>query len=333
MAESLTEQLTAVARRAAAAETTALLRQPCEPASREERDPGPLVLADRADGTVVRLGPVVAKAHAADSDLPELLARLRIAAHPRLRDILLPPLAVPGAGDRPPAPTRDGRPISLWPYGAPVQPDEPDAAPWEAAGELLARLHAVPTEVLPGPVPAMRGPVKAARAVARLAAAGRSPAADTVLAAWSLVPPWARGEVPPSHPGSGLLCHGDFHLGQLVGGPDGTGEWLLIDVDDLGVGDPAWDLARPAAWYATGLLAPEAWGRFLGSYQRAGGPVWPPGADPWARLDIPARSLTVQTAAVSLAKAAAAGRAPDEVETALVDACERIRRMPPREPS
>lgn len=52
--------------------------------------------------------------------------------------------------------------------------------------------------------------------------------------------------------------------------PDGA--WRLIDVDDLGLGVPAWDLARPAAWYAAGLLAPEDWLCFLDAYRAAGGP-------------------------------------------------------------
>ncbi|NDZ99061.1 phosphotransferase, partial [Streptomyces sp. SID10116] len=119
------------------------------------------------------------------------------------------------------------------------------------------------------------------------------------------------------------LCHGDLHLGQLVRGPDGR--WLLIDVDDLGVGDPAWDLARPAAWFACGLLSPQEWTRFLDAYRDAGGPAVPAdGADPWSTLDVPARALTVQTAALVIVKAVAADRPLDEVEQALVDACARM---------
>ncbi len=51
-------------------------------------------------------------------------------------------------------------------------------------------------------------------------------------------------------------------------------------MDDAGVGDPAWDLGRPAAWYAAGLLAPEDWSTFLDAYRAAGDRLFPPTATP-----------------------------------------------------
>lgn len=45
----------------------------------------PQVLADRPDGTVVRSGHVVAKAHAPDTETPALAARLSLAASPAWR--------------------------------------------------------------------------------------------------------------------------------------------------------------------------------------------------------------------------------------------------------
>ncbi|GAA1127365.1 phosphotransferase [Streptomyces javensis] len=283
------------------------------------------VLADRPDGTVVRCGHVVAKAHPPGTDPAELAVRLGVAAHPRCAEILLPP--VDGTDVLP-----DGRQVTLWPYGEPVAPDAPDAAPWAEAGKLLARLHTVPIAELPGPLPAMRGPVKAARAIARLRAAALPDSAATraVLRAWAGLPGWARGVGRTDRVGlrdgneggeDNRLCHGDLHLGQLI--RHRATDWRLIDIDDLGLGDPAWDLARPAAWYAAGLLAAEDWERFLGAYRAAGGSAAGEG-DPWPRLDVPARALTVQTAALALAKAAAAGRALDEAEEAMVEAAVRI---------
>ncbi|MEV0637327.1 aminoglycoside phosphotransferase family protein [Streptomyces sp. NPDC050619] len=283
-------------------------------------------LTDGRDATVVRHAHTVAKAHAPDTPRAELTPRLTTAT--RLPGILLPPLS--------PTPIDlHGRLVTFWPYGTPVDPENPEAAPWEDAATLLARLHRTPTSAIsahPSPpltvLPAMRGPAKAAQAVARLRAAGSHPAATPVLRAWSTLPSWARAESPM--PDSSTLCHGDLHLGQLVRHPAPDGPWLLIDVDDLGVGIPGWDLARPAAWYACGLLPPEAWTRFLTAYRAAGGPAVPADGDPWPALDVPARALTVQTAARSIAKAVTADRPLDEVEQALVDACDRMGFAPPQ---
>lgn len=288
------------------------------------------VLADRADATVVRIGAAVAKAHPPEADPAELAVRLQVAAHPLLRGILLPPQSATGARGL----TVGGRTVTMWPYGEPVHPGDPSAAPWEAAGTLLARLHAIPPDRLPGPLPPMRGPAKAAAAMGRMAAApgaaSRSAAARTVRAAWWRLPAWARDEAP--YTGRSVLCHGDWHLGQLVrraghgGGSDVDG-WVLIDIDDLGAGDPAWDLARPAMWFGAGLLGPGEWARFLGAYRAAGGTAVPPDGDPWVQLDVPARALAVQSAATALAKAARDGRELDAAECQLLAACDRIAQL------
>ncbi|MFE2264587.1 phosphotransferase family protein [Streptomyces griseosporeus] len=288
---------------------TGTARARAHPAGTPCSECGATTLADRPDATVVRHAGTVVKAHAPGTDPEQLTARLATAA--QLPGILLPPLT--------PAPADlHGRLVSCWPYGTPVDPEDPDAAPWEAAATLLARLH---RSEPPAALPPMRGPVKAARAVGRIM--GRGGPAGIVLRAWSALPAWARAEAPM--PGPAALCHGDLHLGQLVRHPGPDGPWRLIDVDDLGLGVPAWDLARPAAWYACGLLPPEEWSRFLAAYREAGGPAVPADGDPWPALDVPARALTVQGAAQAILRAERDGRrALDEVEQALVDACARM---------
>ncbi|MCA1219389.1 phosphotransferase family protein [Streptomyces sp. 8L] len=278
------------------------------------------VLADRPDAAVVRHGAAVVKAHADGTDPGAHRVRLALAGHPRLAGIFLAPL-------RPAAERVHGRLVTAWPYGVPVDPEDPDAAPWEHAAELLARLHAVPLTglagALPGPVPPMRAPLKVTAAVSRMrAAAPAHPAARAVERARDGLR-LAGGPAGPL-----ALCHGDLHLGQLVR-DRAAGRWLLIDVDDIGAGDPAWDLARPAAWFAAGMLPPGVWARFLGAYRAAGGTAVPRDGDPWPRLEGPARALVVQTAALALAKAAEEGREPDEVEELMIGACVRIAALGP----
>ncbi|MFE7468768.1 phosphotransferase family protein [Streptomyces sp. NPDC057499] len=315
MTTAVVRALGALAHRAAHADP----REPCG-------CPPPRVLADRADGTVVRSGPVVAKAHAPGTDTPGLRGRMALANDPGLAGILLAPLDPRPAA--PPAPLHD-RPVTLWPHGEPVDPGDPDAAPWEEAAGLLAALHRTPAPPALA-LPPMRGPAKAALAVARMRAARPDdPATAPVLGAWRRLPEWARAEAAPPAHRSGFLCHGDLHLGQLVRHPAPDGPWRLIDIDDAGLGDPAWDLARPAAWFAAGILPPDVWLRFLESYRAAGGPAVRPGGDPWPELDVPARALTVQAAALALAKSAAEDRTPDEVEQEMIDACARMASLPP----
>ncbi|RBM05673.1 aminoglycoside phosphotransferase [Streptomyces sp. PT12] len=278
----------------------------------------PVVLADRPTGTVIRLGDAVAKAHPETADADALAARVATAAHPALAGILLPPL--------PPATVArlaDGRAATLWPYGTPVDPGDPGDVPWEAAGTLLARLHATDLRPL-GPLPRSGWPARAGEALALLRATETDPVHARARAAVERI---LSAPLPPCPAqGAAVLCHGDFHLGQLVSHPADGGSWHLIDVDELGLGDPAWDLARPAAWFAAGLLPPADWHRLLGAY-RAAAPGWG-GSDPWAVLDGPARVMTAQAAARALARAAESGRSPSDEDEALLISCLRIVALP-----
>jgi hypothetical protein len=256
-----------------------------EPDQRRSTGAGTASLTTPSGATVMVDGDVVTKLHRPGTDPQALRQRLRVAAR---SDCLLSPLN--------PAPEVVGeRWQTRWPKVEVVAP-EPGAVPWAGAGRLLARLHAEQIGDLTLP---QGGPARLTRALARL---GDGPRADVIRrAAAELTTP------PPARPIT--LVHGDFHLGQLG---HHSGALVLIDVDDLGVGDPAADLARPAGFWAAGLLPDAAWHAFLDGYREAAGPGLPSG-DPWPVLESFARAAVV----------AAAANHPDD--DSLVAACERMR--------
>jgi len=283
-------------------------------AARGRQPDPPTVLSRRADRLVLRCADVVLKAHARDADPQTLAARLRVATRPDLAEVLLAPRDAGAA-------TVGGRLVSVWPVGHALGPADADAAPWERAGALLARLHTAPVGLgALGSLPPANVLRRLADRVTRLRGRAGHPLVDQVLAAAGTLgePSAAAGPGRPT-----TLVHGDFHFGQLVALP-GAG-WRIIDVDDLGLGDPAWDLARPAAWFAAGLLAGDRWAGFLDAYTAHGGPAVPADrAGPWPALDLPARALTVEYAATALAACLESGEPLDEASDALVVACGRI---------
>src|SRR5690606_14693231 len=154
---------------------------------------------------------------------------LRACASAALAGVMLAPLV-------PEVLTVAGRAVTVWPAGRPISEEEAEYAPWEEGARLLARLHAVPPELLP-PLPPAGGPERAARAVRRLE--GDGPAERLVRRAFEELPEPKVGrpglpepdvgrpglpEPDVGRPGlpepetgrPGLLAHGDWHLGQLV---------------------------------------------------------------------------------------------------------------------
>lgn len=235
-------------------------------------------------------GDVVTKLHRPGTDPHALAARLRIAA--RL-DCLLSPLST--------EPEEVGtRWRTRWPRVQTVRPD-PQDAPWAESARLLAQLH---RETIGEPLECV-GNQRLQRALDALL---DTPAAAVIRRAAVTLPDdmWCRQ---PSTP-----VHGDWHLGQ-IGRRDGR--WFLIDVDDLCVGNPAWDLARPAGFWAAGLLPDADWSTFLDAYRDAGGPAVPAfPVDPWPVLDPFARAAAIVAAAHGVG---------GEAGALLLDACARMR--------
>jgi aminoglycoside phosphotransferase (APT) family kinase protein len=246
----------------------------------------------RSGAEVVVDGDVVYKLHRPGTDPRALVTRLRIAAGSG--SLLWPLTTIP-------------EPVGLrwrtrWPRVETVVP-QPECAPWADAGRLLARLHEE--------APPRRAPPHGWKH--RLRRMLRSADERTIRRAAAELPGevWRAGS--PGRPTT--LVHGDWHLGQL-GRRAGT--WVLIDVDDLGVGDPVWDLARPAGFWAAGLIPDGEWAAFLQAYRDAGGPAVPQG-DPWPVLDPFARAAVIHAAASGVAHGD-----DDETQSALLAACARM---------
>ena len=183
-----------------------------------------------------------------------------------------------------------------------------DRPPWTDVGSLLARLHRMPITDDP---PRLGGHSRLARAIEYLRSDGPADLGWLVELGESLA-----GRL--EHPAHTTLAHGDFHLGQLGHTPLRR-SWKLLDVDDFGIGDPAWDLARPAGFWAAGLLDDDAWFTFLNAYREAGGPAVPADGDPWPSLDLAARAAVLVAAVQAL-------RTPNSEDTAapLLEACHRM---------
>jgi aminoglycoside phosphotransferase (APT) family kinase protein len=220
-------------------------------------------------------GDVVYKLHRPGTDPRALGIRLGIAAQSAC---LLTPLDT--------APERVGlRWRTRWPRVETVAP-QPECLPWADAGRLLAGLH---TEPLRQRVPPHGWPRRLRRVVDTL----RQTRDVTIRRAAAGLPDavWRAG----SRDRPKTLVHGDWHLGQL-GRLTPASTWTLIDVDDLGAGDPAWDLARPAGFWAAGLIPDDDWMTFVQAYRDEGGPALPNG-DPWPVLEPFARAAVVHAAA------------------------------------
>ncbi len=272
-----------------------------------------------SDAVIARCGEAVVKLHRPQTDPAALTARLQLASDQRLAAVMVAPLTakvIPVPPDIDPV----RRLASVWPRCEVLHAttQDPELIPWARAGALLAALHRVP---IPIGSPLHGGRARLSRAMHRLeeirspdlAAAVAAVRAAGVRAAAAAGAACAAGAAE-------TLVHGDWHLGQLARLP-GRGEWLLIDIDDLGTGCPASDLGRPAGFWAAGLLDDPAWSSFLAAYREGGGPGVPRIGDPWPALDAHARAAV----AVAAVRALIDARGALDLEgTALVEACHRM---------
>ena len=236
---------------------------------------------------VAHLGDVVVKVHHPRVDPTALGARLAVVTSLAAYDLFVQPLAATATFE-----PLTRRLVTAWPRVEVLGPDDDDL-PWAAAGALLARLHATAPPRGDRSPAGHGGAERLARAVRRVETLPVGDDDRHRLGSLGARLVAELGEVSEdSHragPAPTTLVHGDWHLGQLA---RVDGGWRLLDIDDVGLGDPAWDLGRPAGFWAAGLVGDGDWHAFLAGYRASGGPGVPPdGADgdPWPRLDLAAR--------------------------------------------
>lgn len=150
-----------------------------------------------------------------------------------------------------PSPIHSGRPTAEYPWPWSVTPwleglaaaVVPQDSRNASAGDLAAFVLAIHVPAAPGaPVNPVRGVPLATRSGAvidRLNDSGRYPQAAQLRTIWAeacQAPPWD---------GPALWLHGDLHPANVLLRPDGRLA-AVVDFGDLGVGDPAVDLA--VAW-------------------------------------------------------------------------------------
>lgn len=254
----------------------------------------PRLLRTRSGGRLFFFADLVVKVHQPTTDATELTQRLAYCRGPLLAplDPIPRPLLVDG-------PDQPSALVTRWPIVEVLSPDA--TPPWAEAAGLLAGVHGTRITT---PVPGHGWPARLARAVAL------APPESVDLGRSLLHQVRCRSE--PRQ-----LLHGDWHLGQL--GRTGAG-WCLLDPEDLGLGDPAWDLARPAGFWAADLLSDADWQEFLDGYRASGGTAIPAVGDPWPALDLPARC------AVYVAAMHPEAHTSDTAQ-ALAEACRRMAQL------
>lgn len=233
----------------------------------------PTRLGSTADGEVYLCAGVAVRVHPRGTDPAGLAATLTALRTPDLEPVWVQPL-----GYRPLA-LPDGRLATVWPRVSVLS--TLDRPPWQDAGRLLARLHRAGLPADPPPR-AEPHPLTAALAVLRSGDHALAGLGDRLAAELA------------QRPATGWV-HGDFHLGRLAQTALRR-RWKLFGTEHLGPGDPGWDLARPAAFHAAGLLAPGSWEEFLDGYRAAAGTAVPEAGDPWPALEVPARAAALAVA-------------------------------------
>ncbi len=122
-----------------------------------------------------------------------------------------------------------------------------------------------------------------------------------------------------------VWSHGDFHLGQIVFVQEqGKDSVRFIDFDTICHSIPEWDLARPAALFAAGVLPAHLWQSFIESYAGHKFIYNFNEKELWSNLDIPAKVMIVNLATIAVNRARLADENLEDSELQLIETCKAI---------
>lgn len=277
----------------------------------------PVRLASSGARSVLRFGDVVVKIYDESTPLQHVETSLALIGCREARDLFLQPLCrhVFQIDDRH---SVTGRLLTLWPAAHTFLPASVEQFEWVESAQLLAKLHSlsIPSSRLVRPAGWLS---RLGRLKSKIETSHAFPAEKkTLLAALATLP---RLGSTCWHMHTTSLIHGDWHPGQVARSGH---ELKLIDSDDVGLGDPMWDLARVAGWSLAGVISNEVWNTFFSHYAAARLLNKQQIETVWQNLELPARAAAILSAATGMLHAEKEQRELEDYEKELLESCQRI---------
>ncbi len=286
-------------------------------------------LAKTSRSTVLQHDSVIAKCHFA-ADNMMLSEKIRTIQEPDFQSIFLQPHRSSYHCQN------DKFGISYWPEAERISPDKLTNAFWSEIGALLAKLHSTPIKNsnLRFPTELFSNFTQVNEKIANsFAYCSVNPKHKKHLKkinqAWISILTHKNFHkvVKDIRLRPKVWSHGDFHLGQIVFiKSHGTTTARFIDFDTFCCSIPEWDLARPAALFAAGILPAHLWNSFIVSYA---GDKFNHKLNEnklWSKLDIPAKVMTVNLATIAVNRATLTDENLEDSELQLIETCKAISR-------
>ena len=253
----------------------------------------------------------VLKHHAGYIKPSEIERRLNLISLDALNSLFLQPLSQKPQLD-------GGCALTIWPHATPFNPDSSSQdVPWNECAAHLAALHNADLD--PGRIVLTSGWLpRLSRSLAKLRGMLECAERSLILEASQTLPHFSCSSWNLSQ---NSIIHGDWHPGQMVYFEN---RLVFIDIDDVGLGNRMFDLAKPAAFFLSGLLESNLWNEFRESYENSCQMAKVNRDHFWKDLELPARASVIQSAITALAHASESDRKLADFEAELIKTCQRV---------